>query len=151
MSSNTGAVTDYIEPMDDLLLAIRAKIKAYCGQGTRYEYHVFRYHGTSMSGLLQQIPNLRLPALVIWYGGSTYQDNPRREAEIHITAIRHAENLLADATESAISMIERAMAVLDTQLLLGDSVMFAQNDDPVEIPNEPHMIVVDSVYNLKDH
>lgn len=40
---------------------------------------VYAYIGTSRLPLLEQIPHLKLPCVVVWYQGSSWGNKPRRE------------------------------------------------------------------------
>lgn len=71
--------------------------------------NVYNYVGTEKEVLLEQIPDMRMPNVVIWYAGSEWGDRPRRTANMHlIVNVSCIGNIQAweDADASAIGYVE---------------------------------------------
>lgn len=122
------------------------KLKPYPG------WRIYKYRGSNFRRLFQLIPELQLPCCALAYEGSRYYVYPEvANTRLHaIVAVRETRNMFDDGFVGATVLAEKAMDLLDQQILPDShAVVFAASDEQIDVGEGVSCIDVE--LEIKDH
>jgi hypothetical protein len=136
-------VTDYIETTEAVLDETANTITAAKITGLT----VSRFSGSSYSDLFNFIPQLTLPAAVVVYQGSSFQDRPRRILRVSVLVIATAAWHEIGAV-SARAIVDSMNAALDDHIK-NQAVWKSKGDEAVDLGENIEAYLVQ--FEVEDH
>ena len=120
--------------------------------GTYGSWTIYKYHGSNISRLLMEMPHVNLPACVICYEGSHYYKYPdTRRPRIHIVcAVQEPQNLFTEGFLGATALAEKAVELLDQQILTGARARVDVVEDNA-LDLGPTISAIDVEFDIHDH
>jgi hypothetical protein len=116
--------TDFVEPTDDIVTGTVLLL-----QNAQSSWDVQPFSGTSNAELFEYIPGLRLPAAVVAYRGSDWQNLPRRKLNLAVV-IACQSNQVEEGASTVRGML--VVDALDCQIAAG-AIYHVRTDEAVDV------------------
>jgi hypothetical protein len=149
-------ITNLIQTTESLLTKTKALLVAgsatnITGGGVGWGTEVFS--GTSEFALLLWLPELLTkhagkPVMVLMYGGSAYQSNPRRAAKVHVICMVDNGVERENQEVTARALLDNAMKYLDDQID-GHIKWEIENDEPLDAYDT--VSVLKATFRVRDY
>lgn len=120
-------VTDYIEATATIVRETLDTLKPVDGFRD-----VLFFPGTSYRDLFEWIPGLHLPAAVVIYTGSDYDNQPRRTIDLTVLVACSMPRRDDEALNGIAVQVDRVVAALDEHIL-NQAKWEAEGDEPVDL------------------
>jgi len=122
----SNKVTDLCGPSDELKAFAVNKLATYSG------WSVKNFSLTDYQKLFDFVPELSLPAAVVSYHGSSYNDEvPRRSSTLCVTVLVEDFGNLETAAVNALPLMDKVLELLDHELN-GKTLFRVRSDESIE-------------------
>ena len=137
-------VTDIVKTPSALLDWTAASLETYEG------WNVYKFYGSDFKKVLSFIPEASLPAAIIMYKGSSYnEDVPIRASDISVTLAAEDISKVAAAAESVLPLLQKTLELLDHEMY--DTVLFRASSDRMQESSLQGIAVCEVTFKAEDY
>ncbi|OGV32520.1 MAG: hypothetical protein A2020_16170 [Lentisphaerae bacterium GWF2_45_14] len=137
-------VTDIVKTPSALLEWTAASLETYDG------WTVYKFYGSDFRKVLSFIPEASLPAAVVMYKGSNYdEDVPIRTSDISVILVAEDVSGIATATESVLPLLQKALELIDHEMY--DTVLFKAASDRMQESSLQGIAVCEIIFKAEDY